>query len=77
MRLSYGQTGNQAISSYQTIASHAPSNYPLDGTLSSGFAGQTYKGPLNDKLKWETTDQYNVGLDMGFWNNRISLSANY
>ena len=45
--------------------------------MSSGFAGQTYKGPLNDKLKWETTDQYNVGLDMGFWNNRISLSANY
>ena len=77
LRLSYGQTGNQAISSYQTIASLAPSNYPLDGTLSSGFAGQTYKGPLNDKLKWETTDQYNVGLDMGFWNNRISLSANY
>ena len=77
LRFSYGQTGNQAISSYQTIASLAPSNYPLDGTLSSGFAGQTYKGPLNDKLKWETTDQYNVGLDMGFWNNRISLSANY
>ena len=58
LRFSYGQTGNQAISSYQTIASLAPSNYPLDGTLSSGFAGQTYKGPLNDKLKWETTDQY-------------------
>ena len=73
LRFSYGQTGNQAISSYQTIASLAPSNYPLDGTLSSGFAGQTYKGPLNDKLKWETTDQYNVGLDMGFWNNRIKI----
>lgn len=77
VRFSYGQTGNQAISSYQTMSSLTTANYPLDGTLSSGFAGQIYKGPLNDKLKWETTDQYNVGLDMGFWSNRISLSANY
>ena len=30
LRLSYGQTGNQAISSYQTMASLAPSNYPLE-----------------------------------------------
>ena len=77
VRFSYGQTGNQAISSYQTMSSLTTANYPLDGTLSSGFAGQIYKGPLNDKLKWETTDQYNIGLDMGFWSNRISLSANY
>ena len=77
LRLSYGQTGNQAISSYQTIASLAPSNYPLDGTLSSGFAGQTYKGPLNDKLKWETTEQFDFGLDLGFLNGRINLTADY
>ena len=57
VRFSYGQTGNQAISSYQTMSSLTTANYPLDGTLSSGFAGQIYKGPLNDKLKWETTDQ--------------------
>ena len=41
VRFSYGQTGNQAISSYQTMSSLTTANYPLDGTLSSGFAGFT------------------------------------
>lgn len=77
LRLSYGQTGNQAISSYQTMESLGTANYPLNGTLHSGFSGQTYKGPLNQDLKWETTDQYNVGLDFGFLKNRLSFSANY
>lgn len=52
-------------------------NYPLNGTLTSGFSGQTYKGPLNTSLRWETTDQFNVGLDFGFWKNRLNFSANY
>lgn len=76
LRFSYSQTDNQAVSSYQIIASFAPSDYPLDGALGNGFAGQTYRGPLNDKLRWEATGQYNARLDMGFWNSRISLSAN-
>lgn len=77
LRLSYGQTGNQAISSYQTMESLGTGNYPLNGTLTSGFSGQVYKGPLNKDLKWETTDQFNVGLDFGFLRNRLSFSANY
>ena len=31
----------------------------------------------NENLKWETTDQYNVGLDLGFWNDRVSIIADY
>ena len=77
LRFSYGQTGNQAISSYQTMESLGTANYPLNGTLTSGFSGQTYKGPLNTSLRWETTDQFNVGLDFGFWKNRLNFSANY
>lgn len=77
LRLSYGQTGNQAISSYQTMESLGTANYPLGGTLVGGFAGETYKGPLNKGLKWETTDQYNVGLDFGFLGNRLNFTANY
>lgn len=77
LRLSYGQTGNQAISSYQTMESLGTANYPLNGTLTGGFSGQTYKGPLNKDLKWETTDQYNVGIDLGFLDNRLNFTANY
>ena len=77
LRASYGQTGNQGINSYQTMVSLGSANYPFGGITDSGFAGDTSKGPLNKDLKWETTDQYNVGLDFGFLKNRIALSVNY
>lgn len=77
LRLSYGQTGNQGISSYQTLPMLATANYPLGGGLNSGFAELTWRGPLNPDLKWETTDQYNAGLDFGFLNNRINLVVDY
>lgn len=77
LRFSYGQTGNQAISSYMTQASIKSSNYPLDGSVNSGFAPDIDKGPLNKGLMWETTDQYNVGLDFGFLKDKLSFSANY
>lgn len=77
LRLSYGQTGNQGISSYQTMMVLGTANYPIGGSLSSGFAEETWRGPLNKDLKWETTDQYNTGLDLGFLNNRINFTVDY
>nr|WP_319397533.1 TonB-dependent receptor [uncultured Carboxylicivirga sp.] len=75
LRLSYGQTGNQGISSYQTLPMLGTANYPVGGSLGGGLAEISWRGPLNPDLKWETTDQYNVGLDMGFVDNRISLAV--
>jgi TonB-linked SusC/RagA family outer membrane protein len=77
LRLSYGQTGNQGINAYSTLPVLAAYNYPLGGSLSSGYAEDTWRGPLNPLLKWETTDQYNLGLDFGFLNNRINLTVDY
>lgn len=75
VRASFGQTGNQAIGAYATRDYMAVANYPLNGALSSGFANLTWRGPANPDLKWETTSQYNVGLDMGFWENRVNLTV--
>lgn len=77
LRLSYGQTGNQGISSYQTMMMLASANYPVGGAMSSGFAELAWRGPLNKNLKWETTDQYNAGIDFGFLNNKINFSVDY
>ena len=77
LRTSYGQTGNQGISDYQTLDRVQVANYPVGGTLNGGYAYATGSGPRNTSLKWETTDQYNIGLDMGFLRNRISLSFNW
>lgn len=74
LRLSYGQTGNsnignKAISYYQTGY-----NNEFGGTESVGV----YLGQMgNPDLKWETTTEWNVGLDLGFFNNRLNVTAEY
>ena len=77
LRLSYGETGNQGIGSYRTISILNIANYPFSGALSSGFAQVDWRGPVSEDLRWETTSQYNIGLDMGFLNNRINFTVDY
>lgn len=76
-RLGYGRTGNQAINSYQSLAKLRPYNYSFNGSLASGFAEDVFAGPGNDNLRWETTEQYNAGIDAAFLNNRITFTADY
>ena len=74
LRLSYGQTGNsnignKAISYYKTGY-----NNEFGGTESVGV----YLNQMgNPDLKWETTTEWNLGLDMGFLNNRLNVTAEY
>lgn len=73
LRLSYGQTGNQGISAYATRSRMTSQQYPMNGALMPGFAEDRWGGPAAPNLKWETTNQYNIGLDVSFLNNRINL----
>ena len=73
LRISAGQTGNQGVSAYATRSRFVSSNYPYDGTLTSGMAEDRWGGPAAPDLKWETTNQYDLGLDMSFFNNRVNL----
>ena len=76
-RVSFGETGNQAIGAYRTLTVLEAANYPYDGVLESGEAMIDWRGPANPDLKWETTDQADAGLDIGFLNNRINLTLDY
>lgn len=76
-RVSFGQTGNQAIGAYRTLTVLQAANYPYNGSLSSGVSMIDWRGPTNNKLKWETTDQFNAGIDLGFFENRIQITADY
>lgn len=75
LRASYGQTGNQGIGSYASLAKLSVYNYPFGGAVQTGLANDLYSGPANEKLKWETTSAYNLGLDLGLFNNRLNLSV--
>lgn len=74
IRGSYGLTGNNAIGNYAAIGLLRPSNYVVDGNVALGLE----KGSVqNDDLSWETTKQLNVGVDLGFFNNRLFVIADY
>ncbi|CAN5667994.1 TonB-dependent receptor [soil metagenome] len=74
-RGSYGKTGNQAIQPYGSLSIIGSGfNYPFDGSGSTDIGYQiTRLG--NPLLKWESTDQTNIGIDLGFFNDRLTFTA--
>lgn len=71
LRLSYGKTGSNPISPYQSLALLTPIRYNFDDELVTGF----YESNLaNDDLTWEKTDQFNLGLDISLFNSRWNLT---
>jgi len=71
LRLSYGQVGNSNVSPYSTQASILNTIYSYDQTLGNGFA----PGNLGNKdLRWERSQELNLGLNVGFLNNRITAA---
>lgn len=77
IRVGWGQNGNSDIPPYSTINSYASnvnySNYPIDGAQNSVVTGYTQTRNGNPLLKWETTTQTNIGLDIGFLNNDLNF----
>lgn len=74
LRASIGQTGNQSISPYQTFAQLGTSGPIFGNGKDIGFGLSTM---ANDNLKWETTTQTDLGIDFGFFNNRLTVGFDY
>lgn len=74
LRFSWGQTGNNQIGNFASIALIGQDNYVLDGSLSAGAFIRTSP---NADLSWETNTASNFGLDLGFFENKILLTAEY
>ncbi|HQH40979.1 MAG TPA: SusC/RagA family TonB-linked outer membrane protein, partial [Bacteroidales bacterium] len=72
LRVSYGETGNQAIGVNQTVTTASTVKYPFGGTALTGVLFSTMG---NGNLNWETTTGVNVGLDFGLFQNRVSGTA--
>ncbi len=75
LRASYGVTGNSEIPPYSSL-SLLSSNYTT--VWNGNRVGGTGLNRLeNPDLKWEKTAQYDVGLELGLFNNRIDIEADY
>lgn len=75
IRYSYGASGNQAISSYQTFALMASANYPFGSVVQNGYVTNT-NNPGNPDLTWETTWQHDAGIEIGLF-NRLTIELDY
>jgi len=71
LRLSYGKTGSNPIPPYRSLALLEPIRYVFNGEIVTGFFETNL---ANDNLTWETTDQFNAGLDIGFKNSSINVT---
>jgi TonB-linked SusC/RagA family outer membrane protein len=79
LRGSYGLTGNFLTPGvYDYIPSLSGNQiYQFDQTSSVGTSGYTIRALANPNLKWETSHMTNIGIDLGFLNNKITFTAEY
>ena len=89
LRASYGISGNQGISPYLINSRYGTDQYYSNGgwnvSIGPGYTvgwdshtgKRTWGGIPNPDLKWETTNQFNIGADFAFLNSRLRITADY
>lgn len=82
LRASYGEAGNQNIGLFQYQSSYTTgkrsSNYGyVFGQDKTYIDGMVQSFLPNPNLKWETSKQTDIGIDLGFFNNKLMLTADY
>ncbi|MCR8917827.1 TonB-dependent receptor [Bacteroides sp. ET225] len=79
-RLSWGKNGNENIGNFRYTANVALNNNYVFGGYGKGQSlvlGSKPSGTPNADLKWEESEQYDVGLDFGFFNNALTFTVDY
>ena len=90
LRASYGISGNQGISPYQTLSRFGQHKYYYNGSwqmaigpgYQSGYTGEggiyaVWSGIANTNLKWETTAQLDLGVDVSLFGNRLNFTFDW
>ena len=74
LRGSWGQVGSQTVGLYTYIETYNQSNYIFNNALATGYRQTDL---ASQDLSWETTTQFDIGLDAYLFDNRINFSADY
>ena len=72
LRLSAGSTGNQEIGSFASLQFLGTENILLNGGRQTGISRTSFGNP---DLKWEVTNQYDLGLELGLWEDRVTFEG--
>ena len=71
LRLGYGVIGNESILPYSSKSTFKPTYHSFNN---NAVVGQLPATPSNDELKWERTEQYNAGVDLGFFEDKLGVT---
>jgi TonB-linked SusC/RagA family outer membrane protein len=77
LRASYGVLGNQEIGDYQYNAAVASNVNYVIGNAQQRWFGSIQTAFASPNIKWETTKTMNIGVDAGFFGNKLNLTADY
>ena len=73
-RIGYGMAGNNRIGSYNSLAILSSVTAPNGDSTTPGYAFSQIPNP---NLKWEANKTFNMGLDLGFFNQRLTISPEF
>lgn len=76
IRGSWGMTGSQAINPYATLSTYN-SDVAVAFDNNGITSGIQLGNPGNPNLRWETTEQTDIGVEMGFFDGRLTVEADY
>lgn len=76
IRAGWGKVGNQNIDNSAYLSSIGTTTYVFGGTPNR-IIGSTVSGIGNSNLKWETVEDWNVGLDLALLQSRLKITADY
>ncbi len=74
LRVGYGSSGNNSIPSYSSLAVWSSVSAPSGSSTTPGYYPSAV---ANDDLKWEANQTFNVGIDMGFFDQRLTISPEF
>ena len=77
LRASWGKNGNESIGDFRYTVLTAMGNNVLLGKDALKYIGSKANGLANPDLKWEESEQTDIGIDLGFLNNALTFTADY
>ena len=79
VRFSWGKNGNDNIGdfAYTTLTAMGGSSNYYYGQTGSMVYGSKANRLANEDLKWEESEQTDIGIDLGLWNNKLTFSVDY
>lgn len=77
LRLSWGKNGNERIGDFRYTVNNAMGNNYLFGSVASMAIGSKASGLPNPDLRWEESEQTDIGLDLGFLNSALTFTVDY